>query len=337
MRIGWIGCGRHAGEMLLPQLTRYDVRLAAICDIDEANRTRIGARYGVPAAARFADADAMLDAGGLDAVGMAVGPRQHRDFALAALARGLHVFMEKPAGADAADARAVAEAARRAGRQVVVGFMKRHSTANRIAINHVRGFARRASFLGEYMTAPTYFAGDPDYSGFFLHHCVHYLDLVPHLMGRPLEIRARRHELSPGRLLLHVDFAFEGGGLGTLVMGTHQSRATPMEWWQVMGDHERVEVRNVHEVRLHRAPKFKVDDPGARLIDGEDTMVWEPNLTVAAHEDHKGYHAILGAWLDLIAGRPRADAPTIEDGVAAMAALDAMMRSAATGLAVTPD
>ena len=66
-------------------------------------------------------------------------------------------------------------------------------------------------------------------------------------------------------------------------------------------------------------------------------MVWEPNLTVAAHEDHKGYHAILGAWLDLIAGRPRADAPTIEDGVAAMAALDAMMRSAATGLAVTPD
>jgi myo-inositol 2-dehydrogenase/D-chiro-inositol 1-dehydrogenase len=331
MRIGWIGCGRHAGEMLLPQLTRYDIRLAAICDIDAANRERIGGRYGVPEAARFADAAEMLDAGGLDAVGMAVGPRQHRDFAIAALARGLHVFMEKPAGADAGDARAIAEAAGRAGRHVVVGFMKRHSTANRIAINHVRGFSQRASFLGEYMTAPTYFAGDPDYSGFYLHHCVHYLDLVPHLMGRPAEIRARRHDLAPGRLLLHVDFAFDGGGLGTLVMGTHQSRATPMEWWQVMGDNERVEVRNVHEVRLFRAPKFKVDDPAARLSEGEDTLVWEPNLTVAANEDHKGYHAILGAWLDLIAGRPRPDAPTIADGVAAMAALDAMIRSAETG------
>jgi myo-inositol 2-dehydrogenase/D-chiro-inositol 1-dehydrogenase len=331
MRIGWIGCGRHAGEMLLPQLTRYDIRLAAICDIDAANRERIGGRYGVPEAARFADAAEMLDAGGLDAVGMAVGPRQHRDFAIAALARGLHVFMEKPAGADAGDARAIAEAAWRAGRHVVVGFMKRHSTANRIAINHVRGFSQRASFLGEYMTAPTYFAGDPDYSGFYLHHCVHYLDLVPHLMGRPAEIRARRHDLAPGRLLLHVDFAFDGGGLGTLVMGTHQSRATPMEWWQVMGDNERVEVRNVHEVRLFRAPKFKVDDPAARLSEGEDTLVWEPNLTVAANEDHKGYHAILGAWLDLIAGRPRPDAPTIADGVAAMAALDAMIRSAETG------
>jgi myo-inositol 2-dehydrogenase/D-chiro-inositol 1-dehydrogenase len=117
-------------------------------------------------------------------------------------------------------------------------------------------------------------------------------------------------------------------------MGTHQSRATPMEWWQVMGDHERVEVRNVHEVRLHRAPKFKVGDPAAALTDGEDTLIWEPNLTVAAHEDHKGYHAILGAWLDLIAGRARPDAPTIEDGVAAMAALDAMILSTATGEAI---
>jgi myo-inositol 2-dehydrogenase/D-chiro-inositol 1-dehydrogenase len=265
---------------------------------------------------------------------MAVGPAQHRDFAIAALRRGLHVFMEKPAGGSAEDARAIAAAARDAQRQVVVGFMKRFSTANRIAINHARGFTHRASFLGEYMTAPTYFVGDPDYTGFYLHHCVHYLDLVPHLMGRPLEIRARRHELSPGRLLLHVDFRFEGGGLGTLVMGTHQSRATPMEWWQVMGDHERVEVRNVHEVRLHRAPKFKVGDPAAALTDGEDTLIWEPNLTVAAHEDHKGYHAILGAWLDLIAGRARPDAPTIEDGVAAMAALDAMILSTATGEAI---
>lgn len=336
MRIGWIGCGRHAGEMLLPQLVRYDVRLAAICDLSEERLGEIGQRYGVPQAARFTDPARMLDAGGLDAIGMAVGPRQHRDFAIAALRRGLPVFMEKPAGANAADARAIAAAAEAAGKAVVVGFMKRYSTANRIAINHVRGFGTRASFLGHYMTAPTYFTGDPDYSGFFLHHCVHYFDLVPHLMGAPASILARRHELSPGKLLLHVDFTFAGGGLGTLVMGTHQSRATPMEWWQVMGDHERIEVRNIHEVRLYRAPKFKVDDPAARLIEGADAMVWEPNLTVAANEDHKGYHAILGAWLDLVAGTPRPDAPTIADGVAAMAALDAMRRSLDSGSPEAP-
>jgi myo-inositol 2-dehydrogenase/D-chiro-inositol 1-dehydrogenase len=72
------------------------------------------------------------------------------------------------------------------------------------------------------------------------------------------------------------------------------------------------------------------------LDDGTDTLVWEPNLTVAANEDHKGYHAILGAWLDLIAGRERPDAPTIADGVAAMEALDAMRRSIETGEAIAP-
>lgn len=334
MRIGWIGCGRHAGEMLLPQLTRYPVTLAALCDVDAAKLAEIGHRYGVPADRRFATMEAMLAAGGIDAVGMAVGPDQHRDFAVAALGRGLPVFMEKPPGRTGRDARVIAEAAARAGKPVVVGFMKRFSTANRMAINLARGFGTRASFLGNYMTAPTYFVRDPDYSGFFLHHCVHYLDLVPHLMGPPVRLHARKHELAPGKLLLHVDFDFASGALGTLVMGTHQSRATPMESWQVMGDHERVEVRNVHEVRLYRASSFKVSDPEARLVDGSDTMVWEPNLTVAANEDHKGYHAILGSWLDLLAGKPRDDAPTIADGVAAMDVMDAMLKSIETGAPV---
>jgi myo-inositol 2-dehydrogenase/D-chiro-inositol 1-dehydrogenase len=338
MRVGWIGCGRHAGAMLLPQLARHDVSLAALCDTDAARLAEAGRRFGVPEARRFADAGAMLAAGGFDAVGVAAGPIAHRDLAIAALARGLPVFVEKPPGANAADARAIADAAARAGRPAVVGFMKRFSTANRIAINllDAGAVAPRASFLGHYTTAPTYFEGDVDYTGFHLHHCVHYLDLVPRLMGRPVEIRARSHEIAPGRLVLHVDLAFESGALGTLVMGTHQSRGTPMEWWQVAGDHARVEVRNVHEVRLFRAPKFKVDDPAATLAGGEDTLVWEPNLTVAADEDHKGYHALLGAWLDLAAGRPRPDAPTAADGVAAMRLLDAMVESIASGRAVAP-
>jgi myo-inositol 2-dehydrogenase / D-chiro-inositol 1-dehydrogenase len=58
--------------------------------------------------------------------------------------------------------------------------------------------------------------------------------------------------------------------------------------------------------------------------------VWEPNLTVAANEDHKGYHALLGDFLALAKGEARA-APGIADGVAAMELLDAMIASAASG------
>lgn len=332
LRIGWIGCGTHASEMLLPQLARHDVVLQALCDVDAGRLGLIGGRFGVPEERRTRDYKALLARDDIDAVGMAVGPQQHVAFSIEALARAKPVFMEKPPGADAAGARQIEAASRKAGKPVVVGFMKRYSTANRIAINLVKApeFGPPASFLGQYMTAPTYFTRDPDYSGFYLHHCVHYLDLVPHLMGRPISLAVRKHELAPGKLLLHVHFTFAGGALGTLVMGTHQSRATPMEAWQVMGDHRRVEVRNVHEVRYYRAPSFKVSKPDATLVDAEDALVWEPNLTVAANEDHKGYHAILAAFVAAARGHA-SDAPTIADGVAAMTISDAMIKSVATG------
>ena len=75
--------------------------------------------------------------------------------------------------------------------------------------------------------------------------------------GRRIEpvrdVTTRRFEMEPGKLLLHIGFGFASGALATVVVGTHQSRGTPMEWWQVMGDHKRVEVRNVHDVRFYRS------------------------------------------------------------------------------------
>jgi myo-inositol 2-dehydrogenase/D-chiro-inositol 1-dehydrogenase len=106
-----------------------------------------------------------------------------------------------------------------------------------------------------------------------------------------------------------------------------------MEWWQVMADHQRVEVRNVHEVRHFRAPAFKVSRPDATLLPSEDTLVWEPNLTVAANEDHKGYHSLIGEFLALVRGQPEAAsphsrAPNAEDGARAMHWLEVMIKSA---------
>jgi myo-inositol 2-dehydrogenase/D-chiro-inositol 1-dehydrogenase len=331
MRIGWLGCGTHAAEMLLPQLSRLPVTIAAICDQSAERLALVGDRYGV--VARYSDAEALLAHPGLDAIGMAVGPGIHARIGAAAMERGLAVFMEKPPAATAAEAQVLADVAARTGRPCVVGFMKRYSTANRIAGNILSApeFGVRASLLGEYMTAPGYFVGNPDYTGFLLHHCVHAMDLVPWMMGEPVQsVTARRYEMEPGKLLLHVGYAFASGALATVVMGTHQSRGTPMEWWQVMGDHKRVEVRNVHEVRYYRSPGFKANDPAAHLDPAQDALVWEPNQTAAANEDHKGYHALLAAFLRRVRGEA-SDAPDIVDGVRAMHVLEAMIRSMETG------
>lgn len=323
-RLIWAGCGRHAEQMLLPQLMRHDVELVGVCDLDRSAAERLARRHGVKHVAT--DFGELLALPGLDVAGMAVGPLPHRDLSIAALQHGLHVFMEKPCGATSADAQAIADAAARAGRTVGLGFMKRYSTANRIAHNVVKSaaFGPVVGFFGEYMTAPTYFAGAPDYTPFFLHHCVHYMDLAPYFVAPVESVTVFPREQAPGKLLLHVHFGFAGGAVGTVIMGTLQSRGTPMERLQIMGDHQRVEVDGVLEVRHHRNPPFKADDPAATLADGADTLTWKPNLTAAANEDFKGYHALFGAFFASLEGQAT-DLPTIADGVRAMRVLEAMV------------
>ena len=131
---------------------------------------------------------------------MAVGPDQHLAFGTAALARGLPVFMEKPPSGSAEGARALRAAAERAGKPLLVGFMKRYSIGNRIARNIIASgrFGEVLGLTGYYMTAPGYFTGNVDYTGFLLHHCVHYIDLVSHLVSPVSAIRARKVEKTPG-------------------------------------------------------------------------------------------------------------------------------------------
>ncbi len=324
LNIGWIGCGRHARQMLLPQMGHNDIRLVALCDVDQEALATTADRYGVRNAYR--DFHGLISHPGLDAIGMAVGPDVHRQASLEALSKGLPVFMEKPPALDAAGAREVAAAAKKSGKPVIVGFMKRYSTGNRIAHNILTGgeFGRILGVLGTYMTAPTYFEGEVDYTGFYLHHCVHYMDLIPWFAGAPFaDMAVRSVEPEPGKLLFHLNFACENGVIGSVVMGTVQSRGTPMEFIQVMGDHARVEVQNIINVSYFRNPPFKADDPAATLADDADTLTWTPNFTAAANEDHKGYNALIADAAAALRGEP-SPAPDIEDGVKAMENLERM-------------
>jgi predicted dehydrogenase len=61
-----------------------------------------------------------------DLVCIATYSDTHADFAVAAMEAGAHVFVEKPLATTVADAQRVADAARRTGRKVVVGYILRH-------------------------------------------------------------------------------------------------------------------------------------------------------------------------------------------------------------------
>ncbi|MFN7023045.1 MAG: Gfo/Idh/MocA family protein [Pseudorhizobium sp.] len=328
LKIGWIGCGVHATQMLLPQLVRHDVQIVALCDIDADRLNSAGRQFGV--SNLTSDAEDLIRRTDIDAVGMAVGPNQHLQFGKMALERGLPVFMEKPPSGSAAGARELLAASQKSGKPLLVGFMKRYSTGNKIAANILRAgrFGDVYGLTGYYMTAPGYFAGNVDYTGFFLHHCVHYMDLVSFLVSPVTKLTARKVEKGRGKVLFHVNFDFECGAIGTIAMGTAQSRGAPVERLEIMGDHQRIEVDNVTEVRWHRNAPFKVDDPAATLDDAVDTLIWKPNFTAAANEDPKGYYSLLADVIPALAGS-NTPAPTIADGVVAMERLELLRRELA--------
>lgn len=92
-----VGLGAVAQAVHLPLLQKHPerFRIVALCDLSRGTRDRVGARYGVAGERRFADAEELLGAGGLDAVAI-LTTGSHASLAAAATNAGLAVFCEKP-------------------------------------------------------------------------------------------------------------------------------------------------------------------------------------------------------------------------------------------------
>jgi len=118
-RIGVVGIGWWAAFNHIPVLLESGVAdVAAICDLDPERLRIAGDRFAV--AARYADLAAMLATERLDGLVVSTPHVAHTGPAVAGLEAGCHVLVEKPMATTAADGRAIAAAARQAGRQVVV-------------------------------------------------------------------------------------------------------------------------------------------------------------------------------------------------------------------------
>ena len=100
IKIGWIGCGRHATWMLMPQLARSGFEITAVCDRDDEAARNAALQFGAKSV--YSDYDDMITNADIDAVGMAVGPEIHFRATLAAIKCGIPVFLEKPPAATAA-------------------------------------------------------------------------------------------------------------------------------------------------------------------------------------------------------------------------------------------
>jgi predicted dehydrogenase len=119
IRLGLAGVGDWGRNLLRVAAASGEFELAAICDRDARALVNAVERY--PSALAFSDFDKMIAEARLDAVIIATPPSRHHEHAVAALAAGLHVLVEKPLCTSSAQARELVEMARRVERTLMVG------------------------------------------------------------------------------------------------------------------------------------------------------------------------------------------------------------------------
>ena len=119
-----IGCGNMGTSHARAYHKLDGFNIVGLVDRNRDNLDRLTKEMGnYPT---FVDFDEALAETKPDAVCVATYPGTHAEFAIKALESGAHVFVEKPIAETIEDANAVVEAAQKANKKVVVGYILRH-------------------------------------------------------------------------------------------------------------------------------------------------------------------------------------------------------------------
>jgi predicted dehydrogenase len=129
LRIGIVGCGEVTQVIHLPSLHQLAEQFAvtALCDVSATVLQGVGEQWRAPN--RYRDYHDLLAQADVDAVLIANPDAYHAEVALAAIAAGKHVLIEKPMCITLLEADAISAAQERAGVVVQVGYMRRYAPA----------------------------------------------------------------------------------------------------------------------------------------------------------------------------------------------------------------
>ena len=213
-----LGCG-SAAAIHARAVARADPRVALVFASRDGARARgLAATHGGTAVEGY-DAALGRATGGIAVI--ATPPSTHRDLALRALRRGRHVVVEKPAFPSAADFDVVADAARRAGRLVLVAenyFYKPATARLRAAIaSRAIGDVMLVSVNALKRQSSDGWRGDRALAGGgpLLEGGVHWVHLMANLGLTVRGVRALRSG-SPQEDSIHVLVEYAEGAVGAL-------------------------------------------------------------------------------------------------------------------------
>ncbi|MGP3769552.1 Gfo/Idh/MocA family protein [Streptomyces sp. SDT5-1] len=268
--IGLVGCGGFAEFVLDAAAGLPGLRLTAAADPSPDRAARFGARYDVPA---LGSLEELLERDDVQAVLIATPPATHAAMATAALRAGRHVFCEKPLATTTEDAAAVAAAAHRADRVLVVDHVLRYNpllrAVRRLTDQGLLSPAHRFLFENDASDQdldPDHWFWDPAHSGgIFIEHGVHFFDAARTLLGTdPVSVRATAVRRPDGPVdMVSADVVHPGGVLAShLHSFTHAHRA---ERQLMRLDHGFAETRISGWIPVRAEISAWTDEAGARV------------------------------------------------------------------------
>lgn len=192
LRIGVVGLGvmgkNHA--RVLSELP--GVVLAGVADPDAAQVKFVTSRLGCPG---FASLEELMDAG-IDALTIAAPTQLHTPIALAAIARGIHVLVEKPIAQSVEEGRRIIEAAEKAGVTLMIGHVERFNPA----VQSIRQAIAGDDILSIQITRVGPFPPRMSDIGVVIDLAVHDIDLIRWFTGSEIaEIQPQTNSIHAAR------------------------------------------------------------------------------------------------------------------------------------------
>ena len=193
--IGIVGAGIWGRNHALALATHPRAKIALICDRDAARAQALAEKYGCAWTTSLDD----MAASAVEAVTIATPDHLHKEPALAMLAAGKHVMVEKPLATTVGEGRAMVEAAERAGVKFMVDF---HARWHPLFMG-AKGYVERGELgapvmayarLSDTIYVPTEMLNWAGKSGPEWFLFPHVMDIVRWIFGRePIEVYAKGH------------------------------------------------------------------------------------------------------------------------------------------------
>jgi UDP-N-acetylglucosamine 3-dehydrogenase len=249
VRIGMIGAGVHATNMLYASLEHLNERIekVAVCDLKE-DRARANAKqFGFDKV--YTDYRQMIAKEQLDGVIVCLNAKLHPPTVLDCLKGGVDVLVEKPISITVEEAREIEETAEKYNRIVMVEHQKRYSKAYLKAMDLVK-----QPDFGDIVMIETKMHGRPyeTLTNLFLEWHIHNIDIVRAFGGDVKTVQAVQKGIATNRVAIAILLEFENGAVATLNWGSEGGFGRFSERLEVVGSQWRgVIVENARDVTYY--------------------------------------------------------------------------------------